>query len=409
MAPVKLAPRGLRPAGAVVDHPRVSDHGVRDTRLGALLSILVLATNVAVVSAHLGFLHKAKQVKETDQWRYIQMARDPERRDPLAREATYCWRVFVPTAARMLTHTGLGLDLSFWLITNASLFGLLLVTWVYLRDLGFELPYRVAGLLALGLTQAAVRWYEYQYWMTDPPSLFLIALALLLIRRERHSWLHPTSLLAALVRENYVVVYPYYFLRLLRRGASLLEATRRTLTLALVPLLILVGLRVLIVPDHPDSFLGDLVDTTGLRLRHLAEQPYLFTVGAYGVLVPLLLLFPRRIPGLLRRHPEQAFLVAFFYALCLLANNTERELGYTLPAVLPAALVGLRSLVDEARLPRLPTLGVVVALQAFFFSQQRFLEMGSSMSQPTNAGVVIAMTLFWLVAQAALRRTRPAA
>jgi hypothetical protein len=392
-----------------VDHPRVSGHAAHDTRLGALLSILVLAANVWVVSSQLGFLHKAKQVKETDQWRYIQMARDPQRKDALAREATYCWRVFVPTAARMLTRTGMSLDLSFWIVTNVSLFGFLLVSWVYLRELGFELAYRVAGLLALGLTQAAVRWYEYQYWMTDPPSLCLIALALLLIRRERQGWLHPTGVLAALVRENYVVVYPYYFLRLLRRGASLLEATRRTLTVALVPLLILVGLRVLIVPDHPDSLLGDLVDTTGLRLRHLAEQPYLFTLGAYGVLVPLLLLFPRRIPGLLRRHPEQAFLVAFFYALCLLANNTERELGYALPAVLPAALLGLRSLVDQARLPRLPTLGVVVALQAFFFSQQRFLEMGSSMSQPTNAGVVIAMTLFWLVAQAALRRTRPAA
>jgi len=382
----------------------VSDHGARDTRLGALLSILVLAVNVWVVSWHLGFLHKAKQVKETDQWRYIQMARDPERRHPLAREATYCWRVFVPTAARMLTRSGLSENLSFWIITNASLFGFLLVTWLYLRDLGFELPYRVAGLLTLGLTQAAVRWYEYQYWMTDPLSLFLIALALLLIRRERHGWLHPVSILAALVRENYVVVYPYYFLRLLRRGAGLVGATRRTLALAFVPLLILVGLRALIVPDHLDSLLGDLLDTTGLRLRHLAEQPYMFTIGAYGVLVPLLLLFPKRIPGLLRRRPEQVFLVAFFYALCLVANNTERELGYPLPAVLPAALVGLRSLIEEARLPRLPTLGVVVALQAFFFSQQRYLDMGSSMFQPTNAGVVVAMTLFWLAAQAALRR-----
>ena len=267
-------------------------------------------------------------------------------------------------------------------------------------------PYRVAGLLTLGLTQAAVRWYEYQYWMTDPPTLFLIALALLLIRRERQGWLHPTSVLAALVRENYVVVYPYYFLRLLRRGASLREAIRRTLGVALVPLLILLGLRVLIVPDHPDSFLGDLADTTGLRLRHLAEQPYLFTLGAYGVLVPLLLLFPRRIPGLVRRHPEQVFLVAFCCALCLLANNTERELGYTLPALLPAALVGLRALTVEARLPRLATLGLVVALQAFFFTQQRFLEIGSSMSQPMNTGVVVAMTLFWLAAQTALRRAR---
>jgi hypothetical protein len=31
--------------------------------------------------------------------------------------------------------------------------------------------------------------------------------------------------------------------------------------------------------------------------------------------------------------------------------------------------------------------------------------MGSSMFQPANTGVVVAMTLFWLAAQAALRRT----
>jgi phosphonate metabolism protein (transferase hexapeptide repeat family) len=43
---------------------------------------------VLAVSAQLGFLHKAKQVKETDQWRYIQMARDPERTSPLTREGT---------------------------------------------------------------------------------------------------------------------------------------------------------------------------------------------------------------------------------------------------------------------------------------------------------------------------------
>jgi len=47
-----------------------------------------------------------------------------------------------------------------------------------------------------------------------------------------------------------------------------------------------------------------------------------------------------------------------------------------------------------------------VALQAFFFSQQRFLDMGSSLSQPTNVGVAAAMALFWLAAQAALRRAR---
>ncbi len=382
---------------------------LRDARLGALLALLVLGVNVLHVSQNLGFLHKAKQVKETDQWRYIQMARDPERRSPLTREGTYAWRLFVPVAARTLTRCGLSENLSFWLITNVFLFGFLLTTWIYLRDLGFDTPLRVTGLLLLGLTQGAVRWYEYQYWMTDAPCLFLIALALLLIGRERRLWLYPVSLLAAFVRESYVVVYPYLFLRLLRKGAGLLSAVRQTVSLAILPGLVLLGIRLAIVPDRPDSLLADTRDTLALRLRYLSEQPYLLTIGSLGVLVPLLLLFPKRLYALARRHPEAAFYVLFFYGLLLPANNTEREIGYTLPVVLPAALWALRCLVSDARLRLVPTLALVVALQAFFFSQQRYLEMGSSQHQPTNLGVVAAMFAAWVVAQFLLLRARRSA
>jgi hypothetical protein len=379
---------------------------LHDTRLGVLVALLVLAVNVLHVSANLGFLHKAKQVKETDQWRYIQMARDPERRSPLAREGTYAWRVFVPVAARTLVRCGLPENLSFWLITNVFLFGFLLTTWVYLREIGFDPPLRLSGLALLGLTQGAVRWYEYQYWMTDAPCLFLIALALLLIRRERRLWLQPVSVLAAFVRESYVVVYPYLFLRLLRRGASFVAAFRETASVAVLPALVLVGLRIAIVTGHPDSLIADIRDTMALRLRYWTEQPYLLTIGSLGAFVPLVLLFPRRLFGLARRHPEALFIVLFFYGLCLAANNTERELGYTLPVVLPAALLALRSLAAEACLPLLPTLAVAIALQAFFFSQQRYLEMGSSMHQPTNLAVVAVMTTAWVAAQLSLIRSR---
>jgi hypothetical protein len=383
----------------------VSD-SLRDTRLGALVALLVLAVNVLHVSSNLGFLHKAKQVKETDQWRYIQMSRDPERKSPLAREGTYAWRVFVPAAARALKGCGLSENLSFWLITNAFLFGFLLTTWIYLRDLGFDTPLRLAGLGLLGLVQGAVRWYEYQYWMTDAPSLFLIALALLLIRRQRRLALYPVSLFAAFVRESYLVVYPYLFLRLLRKGAGLCRAVRETAAVAILPMLVLAGLRITIVPDHPESLIADIRDTMTLRLRHWTEQPYLLTIGSLGAFVPLLLLFPRRLVGLIRRHPEAAFYVLFFYGLCLPANNTEREIGYTLPVVLPAALVALRRLIAEAHLRPGPTLAVAVGLQAFFFSEQRYLEMGSSMRQPTNLAVVAVMVAAWAVAQILLFHAR---
>jgi hypothetical protein len=377
-----------------------------DTGLGALLAILVLAVNVGTVSSQLGFIHQSRQVKEGDQWRYLSMARDPGRTKALSREDTYCWRVAVPTMARWLRNAGLNLHVAFWLLTNVFLFGFLLVTWVYLRDLGFETPFRVAGLLLLGLTQGAVRWYEYQYWMTDPPALFLIALALLFIGRGWHAALHAPGVLAALVRESYIVVFPYYFIRLLRTGTPFFRAALRTASVAIVPVLILIGLRVLIVPDHPGSMVRDFMGTMDFRYRHLADQPYMFTVGAWGVLFPLLLLFPGRIPGMVRRRPEDAFVVVFFASLCTVANNTERELGYALPAVLPAALFFLRSFVRETGLPLVPVLAATVLVQVLFFLEQRYVDPTSSMWQPTSLRLSLAMAAFWLLARVALRTRR---
>jgi hypothetical protein len=377
-----------------------------DTGLGALLSVFVLAVNVTTVSSQLGFIHKSRQVKESDHWRYLSMARDPGRTRPLSREDTYIWRVAVPMMARGLMKAGVNIHVAFWCLTNVFLFGFLLVTWIYLRDLGFEIPYRVAGLLLLGLTQGAIRWYEYQYWMTDPPALFLIALALLLIGRGAHGALYLPSALAALVRESYVIVFPYYFIRLVRTGTSFFRAVLRVASVALVPVLILIALRVLLVADHPGSLVLDFVDTMGFRSRHLADQPYMFTVGAWGVLFPLLLLFPRRIPRLIRRRPEDAFFVFFFASLCVVANNTERELGYAMPAVVPAALYLLRGFVEETRLPVLPVLAATVLMQLLFFLEQRYMTMGSSMLQPTSLRLSAAMGVFWVTAQVLLWRRR---
>ncbi len=382
--------------------------GSSGVRLGVLLCLLILAVNVLSVSSRLGFLHKPKQVKELDHYRYIEMARGPEGRPELTRKATYCWRILVPALARLMNRAGLDLNLSFFLITNVSLFGFLLALWAYFGALGFEIPYRVAGLGLVGLTQGAVRWYEYQYWMTDPSCLFLMALAFLWIREDRSAALHLPSITAAFVRENYVVVYPYYFLDLLKRGVAPARAAARMLTLAALPFAIFVGLRVLIVPDHRDDFLADIADTVGFRVRHLGDsQPYLLTVGSLGVLFPLLLLFPGRLLTIARRHFDQVAVVAFFYALLLVANNTERELAYTLPVVVPAALRNLGDFAAAARVPTAPLLALAVALQALFFSQQRFTEIGMSMYQPTNLIVVSAMALFWLGAQGTLRGRRP--
>ena len=378
-----------------------------DTRLGMLLAIALLALNVAPVSSRLGFIHKPKQVKEYDHWRYVEMARGAEGRPALQKEPPYCFRLAVPALVRGLTRVGLSVNAGFFLVTNAALFGFLLVLWLHLRDLGFALSLRVTGLVVVGLTQGAVRWFEYQYWMTDPAALFLVMLAFFLVERGKWGALLATSVLAAFVRETYVLVYPYVLLHELRKGRPLLAAAGRTAALSALPLAVLVAIRRLVTPSPPDDFVSGIVDSMTFRWNHLLDnQPYVVTVGAFGVLVPLLLLFPARVPALVRRHFDRALYVASVYATLVISNNNERPLAYALPALVPAALWCLRAFVKETGVPAVPVLAAVVALQALFWGGQRWAEMGMSIYQPVNWTTVVAMAGSWLVAQAALARRR---
>jgi len=378
---------------------------VKDTACGALLSLALLAVNVASVSWQLGFLHKAKQVKEYDHWRYIEMARGPEGKPALSREPPYCFRLAVPALARGLMGLGLSENGAFFLVTNTALFAFLLCLWLHLRDLGFSLPLRVTGLLVTGLTQGAVRWFEYQYWMSDPTALALVMLAFLLIERGRWPALFGTSVAAAFVRETYVLVYPYVFLRELRLGRRFVAALWRTAALAVVPLAILVAIRRLVPANQPDSFVAGIVDSMGFRIAHLLDnQPYVVTIGAFGVLVPLVLLFPSRLPRLVRSHFDRALFVLSVYATLVISNNNERPLAYALPALVPAALFCLRAFLDETRLPLLPVCGAVVALQLLFWTGQRFAEIGMSIYQPVNWTTIAAMAVAWAGSQVLLRK-----
>ena len=378
-----------------------------DTRLGALLVVLVLAFNVLAVSSRLGFLHKPNQVKEYDHRRYIEMAKGAEGRLELQREPPYCFRLAVPALVRGLTRLGLSVNAGFFLVTNAALFGFLFVLWLHLRDLGFDLPLRVTGLLVVGLTQGAVRWFEYQYWMSDPAALFLVMLAFFLVERGKAKALLGASVLAAFVRETYILVYPYVFLRELRTGQPFRKAGRRAAALAALPIAIMAAIRLVVTPSQPDDFVSGIVDSMRFRAHHLLDsQLYVVTLGAFGVLVPLVLLFPARLPALARRHFDRALYVSSVYATLVISNNNERPLAYALPALVPAALWCLRVFLEETGLKALPVLAAVVALQAVFWAGQRWAEIGMSIYQPVNWTTVGALAAAWLAAQAVLARPR---
>lgn len=394
-----------------------------DTRLGVLLALLLLAVNIASVWARLGTpLHKPKQVKETDQWRYIEMSRGERGRDELRQEPPFCYRVAIPLLVRGLVKLGLSENAAFFAQTNAALFGFLLLLWIHLRDLGFSTALRATGLLVTGFTQGAVRWFEYQYWMTDPAALFLVMLGFFLVERRRPIGLALTGLAAAFVRETYVLIHPYVLLHDLRCrlaaaappnrgdgsrriGDALLAATTRAVLIAAPWLAATLILRSLIVPNQADSFVAGVVENMAFRWNHRwNNQLYVIGVGSFGVLVPLVLLFPRLLPRLAVRHFDRALFVLAVYSTLSISNNNERPLAYALPALVPAALGCLRIFLASTRLPALPVLSAVVGLQVLFWWGQRFGESGSSIYQPVNWTTLSAMGLAWLAAQALLRR-----
>lgn len=373
---------------------------------GALAAVSILLLNAAFVSSSLGLLHKPRKVLETDHYRYIAMAQGPGNEDPLARTAPFCWRVLTPFAVFILTKAGLNIHVAFYLTTNLFLFAFLFTLYLYLKDLGHGTGVAIVGLALVGLLQGAVRWYEYQYWMTDPLALFLLVLAFYLVGRGELRLLALVSVLGVMARESYVLVFPYFLLRELRT-ADPRNAVPRTLAIAGVPLAVLWLLQALIVPVNPHGVLATAARATAFRTRHLLDnQLYLVTIGSFGVLFPLALLFPRRLwDGCKRRYEEAAFVVLVYLSLAL-ASNTERLLAYALPVVVPAALRGLEELKSRARLPLAVASAMALGPQALLYARTRYLgELGASIYQPADWIVAAAMVAFWAACEALLARS----
>jgi hypothetical protein len=377
----------------------------RDLALAFLLAVALLGGNSAWVSARLGFLHKPHRVAEHDHLRYLEMAKGAAGDPALARQSPYCWRPLVPLLAGRLWKAGLKLNLAFWLITNAALLGFLLALFIHLGDIGLGLRLRFLGIALAGLLQGCVRWFEYQYWMTDPAGLLVLVASLLLARRRRLAALALLGVLGALVRETYVVAYPYLLFHEARRDGWR-AAFARTAAVAAPGLLVSLLLRQIIVPLSGPSLGAAIADNVAFRLRHLFDnQPYVLTLGTWGVLLPLALTFPRRLGHLARLRPEGTALLAFVYVTTfLISNNNERPLAYATPAVLPAALDGFDRWLRRTRLPFAPSAVAVLALQAFVLARTEFTGLGISIYQPTDWAVIAVLALAWAGARVLVRR-----
>lgn len=370
---------------------------MRRTLAGLGLALVLVAGQAAYVAASLGWLHRPRQVLETDHRVYLEMAGAPlgdAEVDP-----PFCARVAIPQLARALERAGLGLNAAFYLITNVSLVLFLFAVYVQLGTLGLPAPLVGLGTALVALLPAAVRWYEYQYWMTDPACLLLVTLALGLLRSGRDGWLPLVGLLGMPVRETYLVVFVAHAAWLWRRRPWP-SALGRALLFALPGLLAAAYVRLALAACPEDDPLATIADVVGFRARHLLDnQLYFATLGSFGALLALALASPRRLGARLRQRPEEAALLLLVYASLAAANNTDRLLVYAAPALLPAALETIRAAADLGRARGLGLAVAALAAQSFFWLATPWREQGISIYQPTSWPVVAVMLVLWGLAR----------
>jgi hypothetical protein len=366
--------------------------------LGFVAAVLIVTANSFYVSHYTGFLHPPSVVLETDHLRYIEMAKGPENTGArgIAYEPPFCFRILTPKLVGILIDMGADLDAAFYALTHVFLVGFLFVLYLLLTTYGLEARYCVLGLVLTGLMQGAVRWYSYQYWMTDPLALLLITAAVLLIRLDRLGALFALSIVAVTARETYLLAFLYLFFFTWRRSGLTL-AIERTLAIAIAPVVMLLWIRTSAPALVGPSFVRLITFFAKWRWdRMFDNQLYICTIGSFGVLIPLLLLYPKRMIDYWKRNPEEIAVIAAVYASLLLANNTDRLLAYAVPVILPAALVNLRHLVNTARLPFSVIAAAALIVQGVLYRETIFFNWRSvSVSQPFSAPAASAILAFW--------------
>jgi hypothetical protein len=381
----------------------------RDIRMALALAGLIVAANAGYVASKVGFIHRVRVVMETDHRHYIHMATNPEERE----DPPYAFRVATPTLARGLMAWGLSINQAFYLITQVSLVGFLACVFLFLRARGFSPEVSALALVLMGLTQGAVRWFEYQYWMSDPLCLALVAAAILAIELDS-AWRSAIVIgfFAGFVRESFVLVLPFAFFRTLGRH-GLKPAVLRTAAIGAAFFSVSLTLHALITPLAPDDWWSGIVDSMGFRYRRLLDnQWYVLTIGTWGVFLPLALADVRALPGRLKAHLDLVALTAATYATLIISNNTERPLAYAWPAMAAAGGAGLRGL---AALPMTPyrrpfqrIAAISVGAQMVHFGLTRWNDLaGSSLYQPANFTVAGLMAALWLAWTLIFARLKP--
>ena len=168
-------------------------------------------------------------------------------------------------------------------------------------------------------------------------------------------------------------------------------------------------LRYYLVPINQYSMLDNLKNFVVFRVTGLFDnQLYFCTVGTFGVVFALWLLYPIRLIEHYRRYYEEFGVIAVVYGSLLAGSNTDRYLVFALPVILPVALRNLQTILGgrDWRTNGLMLSLLLVGQGVFYLNTAFYGVRGLSKNQPVSWATVIVCGVVWCAARVVTARRR---
>lgn len=213
---------------------------------------------------------------------YIAMAERPH----AEHAAPYCYRVLVPTLARLLP---LDLTTSFFALTLCFIAATGVLLYYLLRAMGMARFISAVGMLLFYGLNWGARFAFFDFRLTDPALFFLATASLLLIVKGRLTYAVVTLALGVLAKESALFLLPFVYTLRARRfldPTALLTA----LVVGAVPVVVFLLVRWSIPGEYNPAALWSTIGT--LRIEDgMAGFVRGGTVGTWGVGMLLASLF----------------------------------------------------------------------------------------------------------------------
>ena len=310
--------------------------------------LIFIIANIAVIflalrTPAMTYDHPDFYMLEWDQHKYIQMANELFSNN----SAPFCYRILMPSIVYFMPFE---IQMSFYMLTYIFIVATAFLVHYFLRKMQFNIAYSLTGMFLFLSLGYATRFQLYAFWYVDSLA-FLIAMGIMCLivdkdNKKNDILLSIAFFLGVLAKESVLFLFPIYYTFRAKRFLDGKVALKSILII--LPSVIAFILVRMMIPNYSDYELGSHFGYCfGTRLHELSfgQIRGMYTFGTFGVLLLTL-------PFFNIKHNFKLFLkflpfIILVYSQMLLALTTERLLILAFPALIPMAIFGLKSLVEQ--------------------------------------------------------------